>query len=142
MIILYINGTNCQIVNNFTYPEDHQAIKEHVAKGDQTLLISASLIDLVCPIVILFEFDQRNIIGFHDVYGSLFDDLGFNNIFAGGVVRNKSVSRVLKDTVIARIANPSSKRSSVSMLEEEFGVNIDLLIQPHNTYQSNQQPQH
>ena len=72
------------------------------------------------------EEDQRNIIGFHDVYGSLFDDLGFNNIFAGGVVRNKSVSRVLKDTVIARIANPSSKRSSVSMLEEEFGVNIDL----------------
>ncbi len=55
------------IVKSFTYPKAHQAIKEHLAKGDQILLISASLIDLVRPIGLLLGFDQENIIGVQSV---------------------------------------------------------------------------
>ena len=33
---------------------------------------------------------------------------------------------VLKDMTISRIANPLSKRGSVNMLEQEFGINLDL----------------
>lgn len=55
------------IVKNFTYPEAHQAIKDHLAKGDQILLISASLVDLVRPIGLLLGFDQENIIGVQSI---------------------------------------------------------------------------
>ncbi|WP_440651579.1 HAD family hydrolase [Cysteiniphilum sp. 19S12-1] len=55
------------IVKNFTYPAAHQAIKDHQAKGDHILLISASLIDLVRPIGLLLGFDQENIIGVQSI---------------------------------------------------------------------------
>lgn len=69
--------------------------------------------------------EERRVVGFHDIYGSLFDDIGFKNIF-NGFVRNKSAVNILKDLVISRIANPLSKRGSVNMLEQEFGINLDL----------------
>lgn len=71
------------------------------------------------------EEEERKIVGFHDVYGSLFETIGFKNIF-NGFVRNKSAVNILKDLVISRIANPLSKRGSVNMLEQEFGINLDL----------------
>ncbi|WP_440992920.1 HAD family hydrolase [Cysteiniphilum litorale] len=67
------------IVKNFTYPEAHQAIKKHAAKGDQILLISASLIDLVRPIGLLLGFDQENIIGVQSVKE--------NGKLTGGVIK-------------------------------------------------------
>jgi transposase len=40
--------------------------------------------------------------------------------------RNKMAVRIFTDIVLARIANPASKMASVDMLEEDFGVTIDL----------------
>jgi hypothetical protein len=34
--------------------------------------------------------------------------------------------RIFSDIVLARVANPVSKRASVEMLEEDFGVTLDL----------------
>jgi hypothetical protein len=35
---------------------------------------------------------------------------------------------MIKDLVMARIANPSSKRKTVLNLEEEFGINLTATV--------------
>jgi transposase len=69
--------------------------------------------------------EQRIINGIQDVYGSLFDELGFDKVIKNPV-RNKSSVEILKEVVLARIANPLSKHATVNYLEEEFGVTINL----------------
>jgi transposase len=69
---------------------------------------------------------DRKILGFNDIYGSLFEEIGFNRIFGNNIARNKSSIDILKHIVISRIANPLSKRASVNMLSEEFGIDIAL----------------
>lgn len=69
--------------------------------------------------------EQRLISGIHDVYGKLFSNLGYEKVMARPG-RNKMAVRIFTDIVLARIANPASKMASVDMLEEDFGVTIDL----------------
>lgn len=69
--------------------------------------------------------EQRLISGIHDVYGKLFSNLGYQKVMARPG-RNKMEVRIFTDIVLARIANPASKMASVDMLEEDFGVTIDL----------------
>jgi len=69
--------------------------------------------------------EDRVIKGIHDIYGKLYNELGFDKIIANPT-RNVSASKALKEIVMARIANPDSKMASVEMLEEKFGVNLNL----------------
>ena len=69
--------------------------------------------------------EDRVIKGIHDIYGKLYDELGFNKILPNPA-RVVQSSRVLKEIVLARVANPDSKRGSILNLEENFGVNLDL----------------
>jgi transposase len=69
--------------------------------------------------------EQRLISGIHDVYGALFDRQGFGNIFKNPA-RQKAMVDAFRNIVLARIANPLSKLASVDMLEENFGVSLDL----------------
>lgn len=69
--------------------------------------------------------EQRLISGIHDVYGKLFSNLGYHKVIARPS-RNKMAVRIFTDIVLARIANPVSKMASIDMLEEDFGVTIDL----------------
>jgi transposase len=69
--------------------------------------------------------EQRLISGIHDVYGKLFRNLGYEKVMARPG-RSKMAVRIFTDIVLARIANPASKMASVDMLEEDFGVTIDL----------------
>jgi transposase len=69
--------------------------------------------------------EKRIINGIQDVYGSLFAELGFNKVIKNPV-RNKSSVEILKEVVLARIANPLSKLATVNYLEEDFGVTINL----------------
>ena len=71
------------------------------------------------------EEEARHIVGIHDVYGKVFDELKFNTIL-GTPVRKKHAHHVLKQLVLARIANPSSKRDAVIRLEEDFGISLNL----------------
>jgi len=72
----------------------------------------------------LFE-EQRLVGGIHEAYGKLFDDLGYIKV-THNPARNKMITEVFKNIVLARIANPASKRASVLKLEEDFGITIDL----------------
>ena len=71
------------------------------------------------------EEEQRVVSGIHDVYGKLFYDMGYDRVIKNPT-QNKAGVRIFKDIVLARIANPLSKRASVHMLEENFGVSLNL----------------
>lgn len=59
---------------------------------------------------------KRVIEGIHDVAGKVYDDI-YSKILKG-----KQSNKILKDIVMARIANPSSKLQSQSMLLKQFDI--------------------
>lgn len=69
--------------------------------------------------------EQRVVCGIHDVYGGLFDQLGYSQVMKDPS-RHKAAVKMFRDIVLGRIANPQSKRSTVGMLEEDFGITLDL----------------
>ncbi|NTW99521.1 MAG: hypothetical protein HGB35_06270, partial [Geobacteraceae bacterium] len=68
---------------------------------------------------------SRVVVGIHEIYGQLFDELGFDRVL-GNPARQVQATKTIKHLVMARIANPSSKRKSVIDLERDFGVKLDL----------------
>ena len=69
--------------------------------------------------------ENRIIVGIHEIYGKLFDELGFERAVGDPAKRGKS-AKIIKHLVMARIANPASKRRSVIDLEKDFGIKLDL----------------
>lgn len=63
--------------------------------------------------------------GIHDIYGKLYDELNFKTII-DKYSKNEASCKALKEIVLARVANPDSKRASVDKLASSFGVHIDL----------------
>ena len=63
--------------------------------------------------------------GIHDVYGKLYDELNFKSIIKD-YKKFPALTKALKEIVLARVANPDSKRGSVDKLASTFGVHIDL----------------
>ena len=70
------------------------------------------------------EEQSRIITGIHDIYGNLFDELHLESVFDKEITQ--STLDTFKNIVLARIAKPDSKAGSVDMLEENFGVKLDL----------------
>jgi len=69
--------------------------------------------------------EQRVIEGIHEVGGSIFDELGFNRVLGAGV-RSKNSSEILKNVVLARLAQPVSKLRTAQLLENDFGVRLSV----------------
>jgi len=69
--------------------------------------------------------ESRVVVGIHEIYGKLFDELGFDRVL-GNPARRVQAAKTIKHLVLARIANPASKRKSVIDLERDFGVKLDL----------------
>lgn len=90
------------------------------AIGTLSVLPKKSLID-----VSNLKETTRLTLGFHDVYGHLYDHFGFTNLFTRPHQREND-AKILREIVLARIANPLSKRASVELLQEKFGVTLDL----------------
>lgn len=63
--------------------------------------------------------------GIHDIYGKLYDELNFKTIIPN-YSRNSVSCKALKEIVLARIANPDSKKASVDKLASSFGVDLEL----------------
>jgi len=66
--------------------------------------------------------EHRIVTGIHDIYGALYDAVGFSQLFKTCPVSKN----VMKDIVMARLAKPCSKRSSCELLERDFGISISL----------------
>lgn len=71
------------------------------------------------------EEEQRVVIGIHEAYGKVYEELGFQSVFSNPS-RQEYNTDLLEQMVMARIANPQSKRASVKMLERDFGISIPL----------------
>ena len=69
--------------------------------------------------------EQRIIMGIGDVFGKLYRDLSFNTIIKG-TYKDAQWNSILKSCVLARLANPSSKRETASFLEQDYGIKIPL----------------
>ena len=68
---------------------------------------------------------QRTVVGIHEVYGEVYQQLGFDGIW-GKSKRLKTRREMLKQVTLARVAQPQSKRGSVRLLERDFGVRLNL----------------
>lgn len=68
---------------------------------------------------------SRSILGIHDIYGYIYDLLGFTNPFTRPARRGNS-AKILREIVLCRIAYPSSKRSAIERLHDVFGISINL----------------
>lgn len=99
--------------------ENHSIVGMLQAVTDDTVFTANNLEEL-----------QRYILGIHDVYGYIYDHLGFSNPFSNPA-RHIHTAKILREIVLARIAHPASKRASVVMLDNQFGINIKL----DNVYQ-------
>ena len=64
----------------------------------------------------------RVTVGIHEVYGRVYAQLGFDRLLGA---RRAASARILRDTVLARIARPLSKLGSAHMLERDFGLEIN-----------------
>ncbi|MBS0621719.1 MAG: IS1634 family transposase [Verrucomicrobia bacterium] len=64
--------------------------------------------------------EKRIVDGFHDVFGTLFDQLGFHHILSG------PYREILREVVLARIASPTSKMETQQVLAADFGRDIAL----------------
>jgi len=69
--------------------------------------------------------EDRVVSGIHDIYGKLFDEIGYSQVIQNPK-RHKSAVQYFKDIVLARIADPRSKMASVDMLDKDFGISLDL----------------
>jgi len=69
--------------------------------------------------------EQRIIDGIGDVFGKLYKDLKLNKLISG-THKDEQWNEILESCVLARIANPVSKRRSASLLEEDYGIKIPL----------------
>ena len=67
--------------------------------------------------------EQRIVTGIHEAYGCVYRELGFDRLLSS---RHRASVRTLFHTVMARIANPQSKRESVRRLGRDFGVSLPL----------------
>ena len=67
------------------------------------------------------EEEARVIDGVHEVAGYLYDELKYNQILP-----NKRYNNILKDLVLCRISNPSSKRNSSKVLKRYYMKEHDL----------------
>lgn len=63
--------------------------------------------------------------GIHDIYGKLYDELNFKSVIEN-YSRNSASCKALKEIVLARVANPDSKKASVDKLASSFGVHLEL----------------
>lgn len=69
--------------------------------------------------------EKRICVGIHQCFGRLFDQIGYGTIVKNPLRKKASVTMV-RNIVMARIVKPVSKRSSVQMLEQEYGLVMDV----------------
>ena len=69
--------------------------------------------------------EQRIVTGIGEVFGKLYSDLGFDTLLRG-TRKNAQWNTILKSCVLARLANPVSKRRTASLLEEDYAIKISL----------------
>ena len=68
---------------------------------------------------------QRTVVGIHEVYGKVYQEIGFDKVFPNPK-RKPAAVKNLFHIVMGRIANPISKMATVMDLSENFGIELSL----------------
>lgn len=68
---------------------------------------------------------QRTVVGIHEVYGKIYQEIGFDKVFPNPK-RKPAAVKNLFHIVMGRIANPISKMATVMDLSENFGIELSL----------------
>lgn len=63
--------------------------------------------------------------GIYDVFGGLYQQLGFDDLVTETKQDNKW-NETLEACVLARVAKPMSKKKTTTLLEEQFNITVDL----------------
>ena len=67
---------------------------------------------------------QRVVRGIHEVYGRMYDQLGLSELLPA--TRYPTSNGMLKEVVMARLARPASKLSSVRYLRDQMGLRLNV----------------
>ena len=67
--------------------------------------------------------EHRIVTGVHEAYGAVYRELGFHRLLT---YRHRASAPALFHTVMARVANPHSKRGTARRLGRDFGVSLAL----------------
>lgn len=149
-----VNGKVRQkIIRHFGYAfseKEKEALKkialsyklELETKRQPTLFETGVLLDMICQ-ASQKDFDQkieeksmlvdlndiveekRIKVGYHQVYGSLFDQIGFSKVLPNWS-KKKATVRLMKDVILARIHQPQSKLATVESLGSHFDVKANI----------------
>lgn len=103
-------------------PEEMTALKRKADKEKRLVLLNNDGKQFQVDLHELKE-EARVIEGIHDIYGKLYDDLGFQRIFP---TRQKRSGEIFKEIVLARIAEPQSKLKTTELLQRDFGVRLSV----------------
>jgi len=69
--------------------------------------------------------EQRVVEGVGEVFGKLYDDLRPGSAL-GPAKSDQPWNKALKTLVIARLANPASKRRTTAVLEEDYAIKLPV----------------
>ena len=111
-IIVEINNQRQPVLPAFK-PEDIYTLKETKKPVEDQVKIK----DL--------REEQRIIEGIGDIFGKLYRDLGFTSLISKHK-KDQPWNNILKSCVLARLANPVSKKRTASLLENDYGIKIPL----------------
>ncbi len=71
----------------------------------------------------LLEEEARYNLGFHEVFGELYSQLGFDRIWGA---RNKMAGRLFRQAVLMRLAAPGKSKRAHAKLSREFGMEVSV----------------
>ncbi|MEI8025277.1 MAG: hypothetical protein WCI18_02910 [Pseudomonadota bacterium] len=63
--------------------------------------------------------------GISDIFGKVYEDLGFDKLVQG-TSKDREWNDILQSSVLARIAEPDSKRATSRFMNEEFDIKIPV----------------
>lgn len=108
------------------FPENEQALvqsfKQIASKpGRKIKKTLENIIPLNQVTLDQIEEKARIVEGIHEVGGHMYELLGYN-----GLLSSKNDQRILKDLVLSRLAEPSSKHKACSILNKKFGKSHEI----------------
>lgn len=143
------NKVRQKIIRHFGYAHNEEEIKaltnlalqyklKEEAKNQPTLFDKGTLMDRVVnaskkedtdkslPVNLKDIIEEKRIkVGIHQVYGNLFEQIGFQKVIEKPYRRKSSV-RVMRDIVMSRIDQPESKLATTETLNESYGIKVNV----------------
>lgn len=119
-LIIQIKNKSDPVLDIFDAADFH-AVKAHKQKTAE-----AGKTDVSTPVTIEnIREEVRYNDGIYDVFGALYEQLGFDELIVE-TRQDDKWNETLEACVLARVAQPVSKKKTAQILEEQFDIKVDL----------------